>query len=364
MNLGAGADRPAPPPDTDFDVVEGDGIVIVGPGPTVHRLNLTAMAVWLACDGDTSIAEAADRVAEQFHVVGDQRRKVDVQVTELVDQMVAVGLLHDGRGVDGDTTRSLTSPCDAASTVSDRAVSGAHHLLVPESPCRESLERTGWTSTIALDVPTGPPIGVLRLGVRTDTPSTARWVQDRFPDLVTDDATAPPNLRVVRDRSGPGGPSAGRRDGVYEGHRWVSEASDDETLGRLLDVRLAGLVPLGGDQSHLVRFTLAAELTPSGAVLSPWVPYRPGGLTASTIPPPVLVDSERGVVVHPDPRLASPGRDAGVLPIAGIEIESNLGRLPMPERVAALARSLHLAPTESVDGMLSRLVTLARRLGS
>jgi hypothetical protein len=352
--------RPQPRDDVDFDVVDGEGLVLSPDGPGLHRLNGSAMAVWLACDGTTTVDGIVADLAERFGIAPPARRDVRTQVRDVVEELVTLRLVDvPGR------PPPATSPCDSAAT-RRRGAGGLAYLLVPESPCRARLDEAGWDAVVGVEV------GDLRLGVHTDTVETAAWVRQVVGPRAVDDPSAPPNVRVERGSRPDGSGSTGRRPGVYDGHRWVGGAGDDDGLARLVRARLGAQLPLGPDAGEQVRLGMEAVLGPEGVVLRRWYAGPPREGDAVVLPPPVVIDTDRMVVLEPDPRLAGTGGST-LLPVAGIDLRpvAPPGGEPHdavhldPDALAhSLAGELHLAPGEPAAGRLRPLLALARRLGA
>jgi hypothetical protein len=57
---------------------------------TLHHLNVPATAFWSECDGSRTLREIADVIARRS---GQPRATVEIQLLDLVDTMVARGLV-------------------------------------------------------------------------------------------------------------------------------------------------------------------------------------------------------------------------------------------------------------------------------
>jgi hypothetical protein len=88
--------RPSGITDVELAVFEGEAVLFDVQASMVHHLNAVAGATWLCCDGETSVAEMIDELAEIFSITG----QVDVEaladaVRDSLEQFAAQGLLVD-----------------------------------------------------------------------------------------------------------------------------------------------------------------------------------------------------------------------------------------------------------------------------
>ena len=76
-------------------VFDGEAVLFDEGASMVHRLNAVAGAVWLLCDGETTVASMPDELAEVFGVpAGDLVEPIG----EALDGLAAAGLLVDRPG--------------------------------------------------------------------------------------------------------------------------------------------------------------------------------------------------------------------------------------------------------------------------
>jgi hypothetical protein len=76
--------------DTETALFEGEAVVFRASTRAIHRLNATAGAVWVCCDGDTTVATMIDELAGVFGVGAAEARP---QVLQALDQLAELGLL-------------------------------------------------------------------------------------------------------------------------------------------------------------------------------------------------------------------------------------------------------------------------------
>jgi len=69
---------------------DGEAVVFLAATRSIHRLNATAGAVWVCCDGDTPVAAMIDELADVFGVSTAEGRP---QVLEALGQLHELGLL-------------------------------------------------------------------------------------------------------------------------------------------------------------------------------------------------------------------------------------------------------------------------------
>ena len=129
-------------PDTETALFDGEAVVFHAPTRTVHRLGSVAGAVWLLCDGDTSVHQIAAELAEVF---GTDLDVIEPNVHEALEHLAAEGLLvgseapqrialarHHARAADG--TPILTPPETSADhQIAERAGAFAIRLR-PDDP--------------------------------------------------------------------------------------------------------------------------------------------------------------------------------------------------------------------------------------
>ncbi len=77
-------------PDVVSRVVDGEVVILDRPTGNVHRLNATASFIWNQCDGESTPADIASRVAESFDRSLDQ---VLGDVVETLANLEKLGLL-------------------------------------------------------------------------------------------------------------------------------------------------------------------------------------------------------------------------------------------------------------------------------
>lgn len=80
--------------DTETALFEGEAVVFRAGTRQIHRLNSTAAAVWVCCDGETTVAEMVDELAEVFGVSIDE---AGPRVQEALEQLASLGLLAGDR---------------------------------------------------------------------------------------------------------------------------------------------------------------------------------------------------------------------------------------------------------------------------
>lgn len=89
--------------DTETALFEGEAVVFRAATRSIHRLNATAGAVWVCCDGETTVASMIDELAGVFGVDAAEARP---QVLEALDQLAELGLLG-GAGDQPQVTLTL-----------------------------------------------------------------------------------------------------------------------------------------------------------------------------------------------------------------------------------------------------------------
>ena len=86
----APSDTPLGVDGVETAVFDGEAVLFHESAAMVHRLNAVAGAVWLLCDGETTVAAMPDELAEVFGVpAGDLVEPVN----EALDGLAAAGLL-------------------------------------------------------------------------------------------------------------------------------------------------------------------------------------------------------------------------------------------------------------------------------
>lgn len=81
---------PAASGDVEVAVFEGEAVLFHEPTGSVHRLNATTAAVWLSCDGETTVAQIIDDLSGMF--LGN-RDQISAAVFEALEQLLSKGLL-------------------------------------------------------------------------------------------------------------------------------------------------------------------------------------------------------------------------------------------------------------------------------
>ncbi|MGH2660508.1 MAG: HPr-rel-A system PqqD family peptide chaperone [Actinomycetota bacterium] len=80
------------------DVLEldmGDGVILYdNESSLVHHLNPSAALMWHMCDGSGSISDLARDISEEY---GLERRTIHGQVTTVIAEFDALGLVEDAR---------------------------------------------------------------------------------------------------------------------------------------------------------------------------------------------------------------------------------------------------------------------------
>ncbi len=110
--------RPTAVDDVETALFEGEAVLFREATRTIHRLNATAAAVWVCCDGETSVADMVDELAEVFGVSVDETRP---RVAEALEQLAELALLS------GDLAR----PTVKVTPVDDRASDGSRIISCP-----------------------------------------------------------------------------------------------------------------------------------------------------------------------------------------------------------------------------------------
>jgi hypothetical protein len=89
-------DRPVGIADVELAVLEGEAVVFDVQASMVHHLNAIAAATWLCCDGETSVTEIIDELADVFAVTdSDSLDALAGAVHNSLERLAAEGLLAD-----------------------------------------------------------------------------------------------------------------------------------------------------------------------------------------------------------------------------------------------------------------------------
>ena len=102
-------------------VFDGEAVLFHESAAMVHRLNAVAGAVWLLCDGETTVAAMADELAEVFGVAPAE---LSDPIGEALENLAAAGLLV---GQDGPVHLPLVAE-------PTRAADGTPILVAPPDP--------------------------------------------------------------------------------------------------------------------------------------------------------------------------------------------------------------------------------------
>jgi hypothetical protein len=86
----APSDTPLGVDGVETAVFDGEAVLFHESASMVHRLNAVAGAVWLLCDGETTVASMPDELAEVFGVPANDLVE---PVTDALDGLAAAGLL-------------------------------------------------------------------------------------------------------------------------------------------------------------------------------------------------------------------------------------------------------------------------------
>ncbi len=83
------------------DILEldmGDGFIIYNHDSSlVHHLNPSASLIWQLCDGEATVAELAQDIADEYNLDPERMRQ---EVAGLVGELDTLGLLEDARATD------------------------------------------------------------------------------------------------------------------------------------------------------------------------------------------------------------------------------------------------------------------------
>jgi hypothetical protein len=309
---------------------------------TLHRLNPTAAALLLSCDGHTTVDAIATQLAAAFDVgastiVGDVERGLA--------SLQSVGLVR--RASDPDF------PAPAVPPVVDGPSSGRYPAVVPCS-CGTGIEAMPWAPTFSVAV------GDIRVGVRANdgrTDERARAALAAVTDEpIRDDPDAPPKLSLALGDGAATAPVV--RTGLFEDQQWLAMSPDDDWLLRWLVQRVAGWRALGADE---VRLGALALVGPQGAAL---LPYTRGGdnqyVTQSANGDlelhlaPVFVDTKTG-------SLRSRSRSGTATPVVVVlAMGAATKRLDRDDALVPLLSMADVRPGDDLDAVADGLDRLAR----
>ncbi len=117
----APSDTPLGVDGVETAVFDGEAVLFHESASMVHRLNAVAGAVWLLCDGETTVAAMADELAGVFSVAPTDLAD---PIGEALDNLAAAGLLV---GRDGPVHLPLVPE-------PSRAADGTPILVAPPDP--------------------------------------------------------------------------------------------------------------------------------------------------------------------------------------------------------------------------------------
>lgn len=87
--------HPAAVDGVETAIFDGEAVLFRESSSTIHRLGAVAGAVWVCCDGGTTVAEMVTDLAEAFSATTDEMsRQVHDALGQLADEGLLVG--HDG----------------------------------------------------------------------------------------------------------------------------------------------------------------------------------------------------------------------------------------------------------------------------
>ena len=115
-------DRPLARNDVETTLVDGEFVVSHESGRLMHRLNSSTGAVWLLCDGETTVEAMAFELGEIFVM---KPAELTDDVLRALDQIAAVGLLV---GIDATIPHLDVDPNEVL--ISD----GSRMLIAPPDP--------------------------------------------------------------------------------------------------------------------------------------------------------------------------------------------------------------------------------------
>jgi hypothetical protein len=101
--------RPVAVEQVETAIFDGEAVLFRESTGTIHQLGAIAGAVWVSCDGDTTVAAMLDELGELF---GLAPAELAAQVDEALSQLAGEGLLV---GFDAPTRVQLESLAEPAS---------------------------------------------------------------------------------------------------------------------------------------------------------------------------------------------------------------------------------------------------------
>lgn len=104
--------------DVETAIFEGEAVLFRESTRSVHRMNALAGAVWVMCDGETTVAAMVDELAELFAT----------DATELLPKVLdALGQLDDAKLLQG----ASDEPIVTMTPVNDEASDGSRIIACP-----------------------------------------------------------------------------------------------------------------------------------------------------------------------------------------------------------------------------------------
>ena len=88
-------DKPTPHPSVETALFDADAVVFDERTATVHRLNISASAVWVLVDGRRTVKEIVAELADAFSIGAQVLRP---EVERALDQFSSLGILDDAPG--------------------------------------------------------------------------------------------------------------------------------------------------------------------------------------------------------------------------------------------------------------------------
>ena len=110
--------RPLAVDDTETALFEGEAVVFREATKSIHRLNASAAAVWVCCDGETTVADMVAELAEVFATDTEETERV---VLEALEQLNELDLL----------VRADPNPIVTITQVDDTASDGSRIIGCP-----------------------------------------------------------------------------------------------------------------------------------------------------------------------------------------------------------------------------------------
>lgn len=77
--------------DVNVRVLDGETVVLDRQGAMIHQLNQTASFIWKRCDGESTIPEIADQLAEVYEIDPETAAR---DVASVVGQLHSLNLLE------------------------------------------------------------------------------------------------------------------------------------------------------------------------------------------------------------------------------------------------------------------------------